>query len=63
MSRTFLPPILTAFVAEEKSAFVFQQFHLIPYLTAIEKRDAGAIFSQHDRRAGKLSKRWRRVGA
>ena len=31
----------------DKIGFVFQQFHLIPYLTAAGKRDAGPIFSQH----------------
>ena len=36
-------------VRAEKIGFIFQQFHLIPYLTARRKRHAGAILSQHDR--------------
>ncbi len=31
----------------QKIGFIFQQFHLVPYLTCAGKRDAGAVFSQH----------------
>ena len=37
-------------VRAETIGFVFQQFHMIPYLTARRERHAGAILPQHDRR-------------
>ncbi len=42
----------------DKIGFVFQQFHLVPYLSARRKRDAGAIFSQHHGRSRGRAKRW-----